>query len=96
MLSPSPLAASGMGSTVGFVGGFFRFGDLLACALSMLPGLHMTSLCHETAEMLGSQPPANTLVSDWEDETVPIVNTGKPRLLSSELQVRDLKSTRRS
>ena len=35
LLLPSPLAASGMGSTVGFVTGFFRFGDLLACAPSI-------------------------------------------------------------
>ena len=41
LLSPSPLTASGMGSTVGLVGGFFRFGDLFSCELSMQRGLHI-------------------------------------------------------
>ena len=58
-LSPSPPAASGMRSTVGFVGGFFRLGDLLACVLSMLPGLHMIRLLQAQLKSLGCRPAAN-------------------------------------
>jgi len=61
LLLPSPPAASGMGSTVGFVLGFFRFGDLLACALSIWFGLHMTSLCHAECKILPER--ARRLVS---------------------------------